>query len=727
MKISYFKPVVELAKGEKHISKQIITLNDYLTAIKYGKYKNQVEAVRNAKTKAEKDKLKLQIPSVTISGIFTERSAEKLIEHSGLICLDIDEFASRQDVVNDPYTYSCFSSTGGIGLVVIVKIRGDKHKESFNWLADYYFKTYGIALDPAPTSVASLRYFSFDSQIYINERSKTSPIKAEPKKPKSIPVFYATNEVEGMIAECVNLGIDIAPSYQEYLNLAFALAHGFGEPGRQYFHTLCQVSPKYNQRDADKKYDNALKTRTKVTVGTFYYMLKQVGIQLPEQPKKEIAIAAMAKKANRPAEAVKTQLVQINGIQPEKAEAIVNNVYQRDDITVHTAIEGVAEATQVLMHYLETRYNFKRNAISQLIESNNKILEDEDINTIYLNARVEFDSKEITKALVESYIHSNFIPTYNPITQWIEANSHRNSIGNIDNLCKSVRSQTRLKDVFIRKWLISIFAAYNYIPVRGVLVLCGKQRNGKTEFFRRLLPRELKQYYAESKLDQGKDDYALMCERLILCDDEMSGKSTRDEKLFKELTSKYIFTYRAPYKKTNKDYKRLAVICGTSNDDQIIDDATGNTRKMPIVVDSIDYELYNSIDKSELFMEAYLCYINGESWELTQDEIAELAGLSKEFEAPALEREALISLFEIPESQWSTEWLTPFEIKDHIEKNTNYRIQNLKRFGIELKNMFGNKKAFKKNGTVVYCYPVKRKNETLPSTSNYTENQDVPF
>ena len=63
----------------------------------------------------------------------------------------------------------------------------------------------------------------------------------------------------------------------------------------------------------------------------------------------------------------------------------------------------------------------------------------------------------------------------------------------------------------------------------AILVLCGDQGIGKTNFFRNLLPAELRSYYGESKLDAGKDDEILMCKKIILCDDEFGGKSKQEE------------------------------------------------------------------------------------------------------------------------------------------------------------------------------------------------------
>ena len=41
--------------------------------------------------------------------------------------------------------------------------------------------------------------------------------------------------------------VDIAPTYQEYMPLAFAVANSCGEVGRSFFHRLCSLSVKYRQ------------------------------------------------------------------------------------------------------------------------------------------------------------------------------------------------------------------------------------------------------------------------------------------------------------------------------------------------------------------------------------------------------------------------------------------------------------------------------------------------
>ena len=62
------------------------------------------------------------------------------------------------------------------------------------------------------------------------------------------------------LTEAVRMaGADIAPTYIEYVQLAFAIANDCGEAGRTFFHRICRLSEKYVYEEADKLYDHALK------------------------------------------------------------------------------------------------------------------------------------------------------------------------------------------------------------------------------------------------------------------------------------------------------------------------------------------------------------------------------------------------------------------------------------------------------------------------------------
>src|SRR5690606_8018810 len=112
-----------------------------------------------------------------------------------------------------------------------------------------------------------------------------------------------------------------------------------------------------------------------------------------------------------------------------------------------------------------------------------------------------------------------------------------------------------------------------------------------------------RRYYAESNLDEGKDSEILMCKKLIIVDDEFGGKSKKDATKLKRLSSQQTFSIRAPYGRITEDLNRLAVLGGTSNDSEVINDPTGHRRIIPIILLSFDIEKYKSIDKTKLFIE----------------------------------------------------------------------------------------------------------------------------
>lgn len=76
-------------------------------------------------------------------------------------------------------------------------------------------------------------------------------------------------------------GADIAPTYQEYMPLAFAVANSCGEAGRSLFHRLCRLSAKYRQAEADRLYDQALKGgRGQNSLGTVFHLAERAGVKL---------------------------------------------------------------------------------------------------------------------------------------------------------------------------------------------------------------------------------------------------------------------------------------------------------------------------------------------------------------------------------------------------------------------------------------------------------------
>lgn len=95
-------------------------------------------------------------------------------------------------------------------------------------------------------------------------------------------------KLERLVAAIEQSGIDIAPEYDSYMKLAFALSAVFGEAGRPYFHRICRLSAKYDAADAEKLYNGALKRNHGLcSLGTLYHLVGEAGVPLDASMKKD--------------------------------------------------------------------------------------------------------------------------------------------------------------------------------------------------------------------------------------------------------------------------------------------------------------------------------------------------------------------------------------------------------------------------------------------------------
>ena len=153
-------------------------VHQILERIKDGNSKDIVEAIRKEKDKEKKQEIKKRLPAICFSGVFIKRNDTSLQQHSGLICLDFDGYATKKDLeaerkklIEDKYTFACFISPSGNGLKVLVKIPAnpEEHKDYFNSLRNHYNS---IHFDVTSKNLSRVCYESYDPKIYINEKAQ---------------------------------------------------------------------------------------------------------------------------------------------------------------------------------------------------------------------------------------------------------------------------------------------------------------------------------------------------------------------------------------------------------------------------------------------------------------------------------------------------------------------------------------------------------------------------
>ena len=185
-------------------------IDTILLRIKEGKSMDLVKSIRSEKDKSERNELKKLLPAVCFSGEFTKRADKSIVNHSGFICLDFDNYEKVKEMQDDKsrlskdkYIYSVFVSPSGKGLKAIVKIPADidNHVNYFISLEEYFDSPY---FDKTSKNIGRVCYESWDKNIYINKESEVwDKIKEREYKEvdtsstyKSLPITDETKIIE---------------------------------------------------------------------------------------------------------------------------------------------------------------------------------------------------------------------------------------------------------------------------------------------------------------------------------------------------------------------------------------------------------------------------------------------------------------------------------------------------------------------------------------------------
>lgn len=687
----------------------------YLEMIRDGEWYKLVTELRNIQDIEERKEFKDNMPTCCMSGEFSYRADNKLVTHSGILALDFDHVDNiayiKQQLAKDKYVFSVYLSAGGDGLRLLLKIVPEKHKEAFKGACEYFWRNYEIAADINGSNVSKPYIVSFDPLVYINYGA-VSEFNKYIKAPelRDVPDFIHTKEdFASIVKQIVASAINICESYEDYMKVGFAISESMGESGREYFYLVSQFSNKFNEQKAKKEYDGFLKSRGtngKIHISSFYYLAKINGINIiTEKSKKVIRTTRNAKKAGLNVESIIKNLKENQNI--EGVEDLVNKVFhspEKDQFTDDST--SIIEQFEL---FASDNYELRTNEISGYIEDNGTIMSDSDLNTMFCNAKRLISKLEYP--LMKRILKSDFVPTYNPFFEFLDSDGipvitpHTTKAQEkkfdspiLDELASCIdNDDPAYTNYFLRKWMVGIVSSMHKVHSPLILALLGPQLSGKTEFIRRLLPIEISsKYYAEDKFDKEKDSELLMCENILMLDDEHGSRTARDAAKLKSLTSKQFFYIRRPYGDHNEKILRIAVLAFTANRLDVLNDSTGNRRILPIFVRDIDKEKFNSINKRDLLLECFKLYKKGFDWQVRYDDLKLLNKDEERYSATVKERQLLEKYF-MPYKGEGAVTLTTTEILVEIELMTKQKISmnvlgsELIRCGYEKKSVRNNK------------------------------------
>jgi biotin operon repressor len=242
---------------------------------------------------------------------------------------------------------------------------------------------------------------------------------------------------------------------------------------------------------------------------------------------------------------------------------------------------------------------------------------------------------------IDSYLSSlAFQNKYHPVKEWLESGGEKwdgkdrfDFVSNTIILNEMSRS---IFNLYLRKWLISCVAAI-YSPEyrgRGVLTFQGAQYQGKSTFFKMLMPDIGKKWFKEGlNLDpRNKDAVEIAISHWICEMGELEGVFKRsDLSALKAFLTMETDTIRMSYEKRAETYPRRTVYCATVNDQVFLVDNTGSSRFWVVPVSKIDLILLKGLDVKQFWLQVREWYANGEQWWMSDEEDKKLQEINENF------------------------------------------------------------------------------------------------
>lgn len=638
-KMLSFYPSLKSSEGKN------ISIENYIGFVQHGANQDLVLSARALKQKGDLEGYKkLKNTSKVVTGSCTISSGKSKTEGNieslnNLIVIDIDEDQVNEEkrlaIQGDKYTYIMHESFGGNGnYCVFIKIDSDRFLDSFHGISEYYFKMFNLTIDASCKNKNRLRFLSYDPDIYVNEKSNKF-IPKDVKKFKEIPktqtqYVYHQDDLDFVMDQIRDRHIDLCEEdYFKYVRIGMAFANEFGESGRDKFHFVCQFGGKYNRKHTDRDFTGFVKsTDGRCRIGTFYYYCKEAGLEIYTPKTKTIINRVKVSKAqgNPTVQSISKTLHVVNEIQVTEADKkLIQDLIDSPVDFSKEANESVTETEQLANFIIDT-YNPKLDELTNIQYVNEKRIDNRAVNDIYLSCKKNFDFK-VSKDDVKSVINSSYVKTFNALKDFFR--EHQNTeIGNhIEDFVSCIEPYNEYNLWAFRKWIVG--AIHNWVsPVSEkivcplTLVLTGQTHGtGKTTFLRTLIPDDLSSYQVEGKISASeKDSMYLITSSLMVIDDEFGGKAFKDAKEYKAISDSNLITQRRPYNPEIETFKRRAILCGTSNEMDILKDVTGNRRILPIHVEKINFDKLLTLDSTGLIMEAYDLYKQKFEWAIFREE-----------------------------------------------------------------------------------------------------------
>ena len=333
------------------------------------------------------------------------------------------------------------------------------------------------------------------------------------------------------------------------------------------------------------------------------------------------------------------------------------------------SLSASLETTLAVEQFLKENYLFRRNVLNGKVElatkqaskngenaeeetpDNWRPLTQEALNSIIRRAKKEqVCEKGSPKTEIMEFVHSEDVPTHNPISHYLSNLPKWDGQNHIAQLFNRLPGITSEQQGFLAIWLRSAVAHWLQMDTlhgnECVPVLIGAQGCGKTTFYHRLLPSELREYYLDHlNLSNKFDKEMALTNNLLVNLDELEAIRPSQHAALKQTLSKSKVNGRPIYGASQEDRPRFASFVATTNNPHPLTDPTGSRRYICLSIpDGLFINNTGEIDYGQLYAQVmYELNVTKTPYWFSNEEVARIQQLNQNY----LEQKDIAEMVEV--------------------------------------------------------------------------------
>lgn len=505
----------------------------------------------------------------------------------------------------NPYVILSYITISGHGIRIVYRTDVTDirlHPQAFTAGNQYFSQLLGVPYDKQCKNANRLNFLAFDPQAYWNPEASIFHIPVTPTEKKAAKGrprkrYKATAEAAATVIAAIlekQGKVYANGSYNDYVSSALYLMNDFGVPKEEAREWACRYFSDY---DSD----------------ALQCMVRSVYLHEEEHGKLDL----------------KSYTGQ------DKWQA------------------GAGDIKLFLTSQCQLRNNVLSGRLQICWKGEKEFIEvtDEHENTLWVRAEENGIICPLQKLL--AILHSEFVPDYNPLKEYLQALPPWDGKDYIGLLAQRITTTPpELFHKYFKKWFVAVIASMwdEKTVNHTVLTFIGRQGIYKTSFFDHLLPPELHDYFYLKSYGGHitKDDLLRLGATCLICVEELDAMTPVEENRFKAMVTLPSISERPAYGRHVRNMPHVASFCATGNNKQFLTDDTDSRRWLPFWVTAILSPFDNPVDYTGIYSQGMALFLKGFKYWFEPEEYDELYLHNQDFEMANIEMELINCYFRVP-------------------------------------------------------------------------------